>query len=76
MTNAKKLKGNFLNEEGAMFQFTFKNYYNFEITVEHCINTDIHKCFYHNAKRSKKSQNLNFQQYIISTGIPAIVTLF
>ena len=29
MTNAKKLKGNFLNEEGAIFQFTFKNYYNF-----------------------------------------------
>ena len=60
MTNAKKLKGNFLNEEGAMFQFTFKNYYNFEITVEHCINTDIHKCFYHNAKKIQEIPELEF----------------
>ena len=60
MTNAKKLKGNFLNEEGAMFQFTFKKYYNFEITVEHCINTDIHKCFYHNAKKIQEIPELKF----------------
>ena len=60
MTNVKKIKGNNFDELGAVFSFTWKNYYNIEITVENLISTETHKSFVHLANKIEEIPGFGF----------------
>ena len=60
VTNVKKIKGTNLNENGAKFRLTYKNYYTMELEVENSINTEIHKGFTHSTKKIDEIPDLIF----------------
>ena len=60
ITNIKKIKGNNFDELGAVFSFTWKNYYNIEITVENLISTETHKSFVHLANKIEEIPGFGF----------------